>query len=172
MSSLLDQRELERRAAALRERLNAPLATSWLPWKQPEQPRELVGVAVRREVGPDRGYGETPCWVLRALDGTEWRVWLDKQALATQFRRQQVDVGDLVAIAYEGWEEADGENRAHHRFRLECETAPAAATDQPAPFADVGPEEAQPPPPLCDQCGFADGKHATSCPDDWDSPPF
>src|ERR1700686_2461023 len=56
MSSLLDQKELERRAAQLRERLNAPPATSWLPWKQEDHPRELVAVAVRQEVGPDRGY--------------------------------------------------------------------------------------------------------------------
>ena len=34
MDSLLDQRELERGAAELRERLNTPPATSWLPWKQ------------------------------------------------------------------------------------------------------------------------------------------
>ena len=86
---------------------------------------------------------------MQRLDGTAWRVWLDKQALATQFRRQQVDVGDLVAIAYEGREEADGENRAHHRFRLECEKTP------PAPSA--GEDLA------CDQCGLREPEHAPGC---------
>ena len=67
--SLLSQPELELRAAALRERLNSRPPTSWLPWQQEAHPRELVGWLCARRSGPTGSYGETPCRVLRDLDG-------------------------------------------------------------------------------------------------------
>jgi hypothetical protein len=147
---LLNEAELARRSAALRERLDAPPATSWKPTK-PElgHPRELVGVFVRTELGADRGYGESTAAVLRTLEGAEWKVWLSQTALRDQFERLGATVGDLVAVRYEGLEPAREGRSEYQRYTVAIDKG----SSEPAPL-------------VCEQCGYRDGEHAPGCPSD------
>ncbi len=176
MSSLLGEEELARRTAALRERLDAPPATSWRPDKEGSgHPVELVGIFVRREKGLDRGYGEGTCAVVRTIEGAEWRVWF-KTAIEQQFERLEIAEGDLVAIRYLGFVEPKDGRAGYHNYRVEVDHAPPGAGPEqpergPPPFAGVdsaGITESQ----VCDQCGYADLQHAAGCPNDLDSIPF
>jgi hypothetical protein len=151
MGSLLNEAELTRsREAALRARLDAPPAESWRPEKDPEQPRELVGVFVRREKGQDRGYGEGECAVLRESSGQEWRVWL-RTASRAQFERLAIAEGDLVAIRYEGFEPPRGDKPGYHRTNVAVDKG----SPEPAPPA----AEAL----VCEQCGYPEPEHAAGC---------
>ena len=155
--SLLSQVELERRAAALRERLSAPPATSWRPDKRgSDHPRELVGIFIRTEKGLDHGYGEGSCAVVRTLEGLEWKVWF-KTALEQQWQRLQVVEGNLVAVRYEGYVDARDGRPGYHAYRLEVDKAPGATAAGLV---------------ACDQCSYRDGQHASDCPCNEDAIPF
>jgi len=137
--SSMTQAESER-YAKLAAQVEFP--TAWTPHKTPEQPRTLVGEALRWDTGLfNSGNGgakdEIDILIVREEDGTEWSVWpFHTQLRNALLGREEngarppvgdvVAPGDLVAVAYGGQHDIpDRPGQTAHRYRVAIEKAPA-----------------------------------------------
>jgi hypothetical protein len=92
MSTTCSDEELERRAAALRERIEAELPPAWRPDLRAEgHPEQLLGEFVGERVVHGKGYSGGPCTVvvIRERDGREHAVWLWHQVLRDEWEAQR-----------------------------------------------------------------------------------
>lgn len=133
--------ERERR---LREQLDQGFPPSW----KPDTPGEtLTGIFVARDVGPTQ-YGPKFIVVLENPSTKErTSVWLLHTALESQFRRAQPNIGELVAIKYEGKVMAkDGKNE-YDNWTVMVDRPAATSFDWGSPGAAVGQRASDAAPP-------------------------
>jgi hypothetical protein len=85
---------------------------SWLPHKDDEQPRRVVGVVVKTFTAPsDYGDGDKPGVVLYDIDAGEgvcWRITGYHSVLDKELREQRPRVGDTVGVRYDGKRQGGG----------------------------------------------------------------
>ena len=77
---------------------------AWLPHKNADHPRTLVGRVIGYDQGPVSVYtGEKP-WIATIEDrhGKAWCVWLNAAVLVSEFERKRPMPDEQVAIAYKG----------------------------------------------------------------------
>src|ERR1043166_4976930 len=101
-------KEMEERAARLRQQVEQGFPESW----KPEKPGEtLVGIFVDHDTG-HTPYGPKRIVVLEDTQTKERRsVWVLHEALQSQFQRARPKIGELVAVRYEGRTNSrDGKN--------------------------------------------------------------
>jgi hypothetical protein len=169
-------------ARALQERLDAPEPETW----RPDDPasghnRLLIGELVAVQDGRTV-WGEKQIAVLRDGEGRLWNVWLLNKVLVEEFSRQQPKIGEMLAVSYDGVVHREnasdyekyrlmihrpGQPVAWHTADGDPEPAPPAAAaaqaaPQPAPAQPSLDEQTA----ICDECGFANGRHAAGCSSD------
>jgi hypothetical protein len=134
--------EFAQRAAVLRERATTAPPTSWRPDKRElGHPDPLVGELMRVETG-HTSYGPKTIAVVRDVEGREWSVWLLATVLADEFRRQAPQIGELLAVRYEGRVRPQAGGTAYAKYRLVVDRGDAgidwgAPDDHPGAPASV-----------------------------------
>jgi hypothetical protein len=177
MSSPAYDPDFAARAAALAARAQAPPPTSWRP--EEGHPNPIAGVLLRVEDN-HTVYGPCQIAVLRDPRDHEWSVWLLHSVLRNEFAKCSPQIGDLVAVTYEGKRPmknpAPPPAPSHYEaYRVVVEhastqprvawsggpTETSPAFTQAEPVVQVVPEPA---PASCATCGWLDGNHAPGCP--------
>jgi hypothetical protein len=77
---------------------------AWLPDRDDDHPRTLVGTVIGYNQGPESAFtGENP-WICAVTDrdGKPWSVWLNRAVLVSEFERHRPMPGERVAIRYRG----------------------------------------------------------------------
>jgi hypothetical protein len=164
MSATAD--DLARRAAALLERANADPPTTWKPRdRAARHPQAIAGEVVEKATKIGRGWNgaDVDVVTIRTPEGAEWSVWCFGAILEQDLAG--VQVGDVVAVKYEGHRE--GKNNGYELFRVVVHRGgfgrlpagvetPAAADDSAGITAPI----------RCEACGFDEPEHAQGCPNE------
>jgi hypothetical protein len=80
---------------------------AWLPDREPDHPRTLVGTVAGYDQGPVSTFtGEQP-WIctVEDRDGKLWSIWLNRAVLVSEWERQRPMPGERIAVRYRGQQE-------------------------------------------------------------------
>jgi hypothetical protein len=113
-------------AADLLERANEALErqypAAWLPHKNQEQPRQIVGKVLRinPRVGPSPVYGTYSAAIeVLTTEHDEWTVWANEGgALYSQLVRQRIQPGDVIGVRYRGKKQSTTSAFEYQDYRL------------------------------------------------------
>lgn len=149
------------------ERAEAERAESWNPKEHQEHPRLIAGLVLERRLRRGMGFegADVETVLIHEPEGKDWLLWLFGTVLENEFAG--IQPGDVVAVKHEGHKEGGRGTKGYEGFRVSVDQAarqPVATTVEEQPH-----EPTEPAPPaadvaVCEQCGFAGGKHAAGCP--------
>src|SRR5262249_46703803 len=104
----------------------------WIPQKEEDHPRFLVGVVVKIATASSDWGDDVPVVEVAPDDDATivWRVTAYASVLARELAKQRPAAGDRIGVKYAGMPNSNND-RAYHSFRVvvERQEAPAAAID-------------------------------------------
>lgn len=127
------------------ERLKAASSPgeSWLPHRNDEQPRQIIGEILARGTW-EGGYG--PCATLKVLDaqtGVVWRVYMSGSVLEGEVDDQDPRPGDLIALTYGGLVQNKAKASEYHSWTVAVDKGTRRATEPEIPIEASEPAEVQ-----------------------------
>lgn len=78
--------------------------TAWLPDRDADTPKTLVGVIAGYDQGPVSEYTGRPQTIctVEDRDGFLWAIWINRTVLIREFERQQPLPGERIVLRYRG----------------------------------------------------------------------
>lgn len=90
---------------------------AWLPDRDEDAPKTLVGTVCGYDQGPTSEYTGQPQWICTIEDrsGVLWAIWLNRTVLFNEFERQQPKPDERIVVRYRGTQEtaSKGNSPAH-----------------------------------------------------------
>jgi hypothetical protein len=80
---------------------------AWLPDREPDHPRTLVGTVRGYDQGPTSEFTGVQPWICTVQDraGKLWSIWLNRAVLVSEFEKQRPMPDERIVVRYRGQQE-------------------------------------------------------------------